>query len=186
AQALVVERDEFAMQRAEMERERARKAERMSALEGRIARAAEVSALLLALNASEGDHASARQADERVQRMQGQVAELDRVEQEQAPRVQARIEALRQAELDLAALEGARRETQALSRQLRLAEMDDRLERLAQLGPAIGVYEAAQLDLAQAQLAREQVQAEVDAQADLERASADLVAAEEQVRESET
>jgi DNA repair exonuclease SbcCD ATPase subunit len=186
ARALVVERDTLATQRAEMERERARKAERMSAVEGRIARAVEVSALLLALDASEADHVSARETDERVQRLREQVAELDRIEQEEAPSVKERIEALHQAEMDLAALEGARRETQALGRQVRLAEMDDRLERLAQLGPAIGVHEVAQRDLAQAQLAREQAQAEVDAQADLERAEADFAAAEEQVRASET
>ena len=102
------------------------------------------------------------------------------------PGVQSRIEALRQAETDLAALDEARRDTQLAGRRLRLAEMDDRLERLAQLAPAIGAYEVAQRDLAQARQAREQAQAEVDAQAALERANADLSDAEEHVRASET
>jgi DNA repair exonuclease SbcCD ATPase subunit len=183
--ALVAQRDERATQQAEMERERDERRARMSALEGRIARAAEVGALLLALDAGEADHASARAVDEHVQRLRGQIGELDHVEREEMPGVQSRIEALRQAEAELAALEEARRNTQQLGRQLRLAEMDDRLERLAQLAPAIGAYEVAQRDLAQARLAQEQAQAESDEQAALERANADLAAAEEHVRASE-
>jgi DNA repair exonuclease SbcCD ATPase subunit len=184
--SLVAERDTLAVRRAEMEREQAEKRDRMSALEGRIARAAEVGALLLALEASEGDHASAREADDRVRRLQGEIDELDEVERDKAPSVQTRIEALRQAEADLATLEEARRQSLLLSRQLRLAEMDDRLERLAQLAPALGAHEAAQRDLAQARQAQEQAQAETDAQADLERATAELTAAEEHVRAAET
>ena len=186
ARGLVAERDELIVRQAEMERQRSEKSARVSDLERRIARAAEVGALLLALDASEADHASAREADEQVRRLRGQIDELDRVEGEDLPGAQARIEALRQAETDLAALEEARRHTQTLGRQLRLAEMDDRLERLAQLAPAIGAYEVAQRDLAQARLAREQAQEEVDAQAALERANADLATAEEHVRASET
>ena len=186
ARGLVAERDELVARQAEMERQQSEKSARVGDLERRIARAAEVGALLLALDASEADHASAREADEQVRRLRGQIDELDRVEGEDLPGAQARIEALRQAETDLAALEEARRHTQTLGRQLRLAEMDDRLERLAQLAPAIGAYEVAQRDLAQARLAREQAQAEVDAQAALERANADLATAEEHVRASET
>ncbi len=186
ARGLVAERDELIVRQAEMERQRSEKSARVGDLERRIARAAEVGALLLALDASEADHASAREADEQVRRLREQIDELDRVEGEDLPGAQARIEALRQAETDLAALEETRRHTQMLGRQLRLAEMDDRLERLAQLVPAIGAYEVAQRDLAQARLAREQAQAEVDAQAALERANADLANAEEHVRASET
>ncbi|HEX3271901.1 MAG TPA: AAA family ATPase [Ktedonobacterales bacterium] len=186
ARGLVAERDELVTRQAEMERQRSEKSARVSDLERRVARAAEVGALLLALDASEADHASAREAEEQVRRLRGQIDELDRVEGEDLPGGQARIEALRQAETDLAALEEARRHTQTLGRQLRLAEMDDRLERLAQLVPAIGAYEVAQRDLASARLAREQAQAEVDAQAALERANADLATAEEHVRASET
>jgi DNA repair exonuclease SbcCD ATPase subunit len=186
ARRLVAERDELLARQAEFERQRSEKSARMGDLERRIARAAEVGAVLLALDASEADHASAREADEQVSRLRGQIDELDRVEREDLPGLQARIEALRQAETDLAALEEARRHSQTLGRQLRLAEMDDRLERLGQLAPAIGAHEVAQRDLAQARLAREQAQDEVDAQAALERANADLVTAEEHVRASET
>src|SRR6185312_15530182 len=116
-----------------MERPRTEKNDRVGALERRIARAAEVGALLLALNASEADHTSAREVDEQVQRLRDQIGELDRVEREEMPDVQSRIEALRQAEMDLTALDEARRDTLLAGRRLRLAEMDNRLERLAQL-----------------------------------------------------
>jgi DNA repair exonuclease SbcCD ATPase subunit len=184
--ALVVERDELAARQVEIERERALKTERSGELERRIARAAEVGALLVALEATEGDHASAREMDERIRNLQARLDELDRVEREDAPSLQARIEALRQAETELAALEEARRQSLLLGRQARLAEMDDRLDRLAQFVPAIGAYEAAARNLAQAQQAREQAQAEADAQATLERSEATLTEAEEEVRAAET
>jgi DNA repair exonuclease SbcCD ATPase subunit len=184
--SLAAERDALAARQAEVEHQRSEKTARVGELERRIARAAEVSALLLALNASEAEHASARETNEQVQRLRDQKDELARVEREDMPGIQARIEALRQAEADLLTLEEARRQTQLLGRQLRLAEMNDRLERLAQLAPALGAYEVAQRDLAQARQVREQAQAEVDAQAALERANAELADAEDHVRASET
>jgi DNA repair exonuclease SbcCD ATPase subunit len=182
---LVAQRDTLATRQADLERERALQRDRLSELEKRIARAAEVGALLLALEAAEADHAAALEMDGNVKRLSGQVAELERIEREEAPAAQERIETLRQAEAELAALEEARQQSLLLGRQVRVAEMNARLERLAQFMPAIGVYETAQRDLAQAQEARAQAQAETDAQAALERSGAAHTLAEEQVHTSQ-
>ena len=103
ARAVVAQRESLAQQHGEHERQGQAMRDRSSELEGRIARAGQVAALLATLDAMEQDLSAGRESEATAAQLRATLADLDRIEREQLPAGQARVAELRDLEARLAA-----------------------------------------------------------------------------------
>ena len=146
--AVVAQRESLAQQHGEHERQGQAMRERSSELEGRIARAGQVAALLATLDAMEQELSAGRESEATAAQLRATLADLDRIEREQLPAGQARVAELRDLEARLVAAEQARADLQHAQQMQRVAELDERLGQFDALIPALDEYETAQRTLA--------------------------------------
>jgi DNA repair exonuclease SbcCD ATPase subunit len=180
--ALVAQRDSLDAQLADHATQGTAMQTRTAELDGHIARAGRIAALLAALDATEPHLATGRAAEASANQVRGRQAQLDRIEREEIPAAEARIAELRALETDLAGAEEARVALPGALQLQRVAELDARLSRLDQLVPALGAYEAAERELAQAQEAYRLERAETAARTAVQEAQAALDQAEGKAR----